>query len=124
MTVPRHSWSRMPLSDPPTLLAIDSDYTLAETKIFAEAWDASGLYQVGRMAGARWREWNGHFRDDVRSFVKGDRGMVPRLASRLTAHGQRDVDQAVDLAGIVVEQLVKVAHAVEHQGVRVLRLDA
>ena len=81
-----------PLSDPPTLLAIDSDYTLAETKIFAEAWDASGLYQVGRMAGARWREWNGHFRDDVRSFVKGDRGMVPRLASRLT--GSPDIYQA------------------------------
>lgn len=81
-----------PLSDPPTLLAIDSDYTLAETKIFAEAWDASGLYQVGRMAGARWREWNGHFRDDVRSFVKGDRGMVSRLASRLT--GSPDIYQA------------------------------
>ena len=76
----------------PTLLAIDSDYTLAETKVFAEAWDASGLYQVGRMAGARWREWNGHFRDDVRSFVKGDRGMVPRLASRLT--GSPDIYQA------------------------------
>jgi isoamylase len=81
-----------PLNDPPTLLAIDSDYNLAETKIFAEAWDAGGLYQVGRMAGARWREWNGHFRDDVRSFVKGDRGMVPRLASRLT--GSPDIYQA------------------------------
>ena len=81
-----------PLNDPPTLLAIDSDYTLAETKIFAEAWDASGLYQVGRMAGARWREWNGHFRDDVRSFIKGDRGMVSRLASRLT--GSPDIYQA------------------------------
>ena len=72
-----------PLNDPPTLLAIDSDYNLADTKIFAEAWDAGGLYQVGRMAGARWREWNGHFRDDVRSFIRGENGMVSRLASRL-----------------------------------------
>ncbi|GAA4500594.1 isoamylase [Pseudaeromonas paramecii] len=72
-----------PLNDPPTLLAIDSDYNLADTKIFAEAWDASGLNQVGRMAGARWREWNGHFRDDVRAFVKGDENMVSRLATRL-----------------------------------------
>lgn len=81
-----------PLNDPPTLLAIDADYNLADTKIFAEAWDAGGLYQVGRTAGARWREWNGHFRDDVRRFVKGDPGMVHLLASRLT--GSPDIYQA------------------------------
>lgn len=81
-----------PQSDPPTLLAIDSDYNLADAKIFAEAWDAAGLYQVGRMAGARWREWNGHFRDDIRAFIKGDAGMVPRLAARLS--GSPDIYHA------------------------------
>ncbi len=81
-----------PQLDPPTLLAIDSDYTLAHCKLFAEAWDAGGLYQVGKMAGLRWREWNGQFRDDIRRLIKGDNGMIPRLASRLI--GSPDIYQA------------------------------
>ena len=39
-------------------------------KIIAEAWDAAGLYQVGSFIGDRFAEWNGHYRDDVRQFVK------------------------------------------------------
>jgi isoamylase len=46
---------------------IDSDPALAGTKLIAEAWDAAGLYQVGSFAGDHWKEWNGQFRDDVRS---------------------------------------------------------
>ncbi len=38
--------------------------------------DAAGLYQVGRFVGDSWKEWNGKFRDDVRSFVKGDKGLL------------------------------------------------
>ena len=71
------------MSDPPTLLTIDGDYALSDTKLFAEAWDAGGLYLVGRMAGDRWREWNGRFRDDVRRFIRGDEGVVSAFASRL-----------------------------------------
>jgi len=73
-----------PLKDPPILWEIESDPVLAGTKIIAEAWDAAGLYQVGSFIGHRWAEWNGRFRDDVRRFVKGDAGMIPRLAARLT----------------------------------------
>lgn len=73
-----------PLQDPPILWEIESDPVLAGTKIIAEAWDAAGLYQVGSFIGHRWAEWNGQFRDDVRRFVKGDAGVVPRLAARLT----------------------------------------
>ena len=40
--------------------------------MIAEAWDAAGLYQVGSFVGDRWREWNGRFRDDVRSFFRGE----------------------------------------------------
>jgi glycogen operon protein len=72
-----------PLAKPPVLWDIDSDPVLAGTKLIAEAWDAAGLYQVGNFAGDHWKEWNGHFRDDVRAFVRGDPQTVPALADRL-----------------------------------------
>ena len=72
-----------PMSDPPTIRTIDNAYSLADAKLFAEAWDAGGLYLVGKMVGDRWREWNGRFRDDVRRFIKGDDGMVSAFATRL-----------------------------------------
>ena len=72
-----------PLMDPPILLDIETDPVLAGTKLIAEAWDAGGLYQVGSFVGDRWVEWNGRFRDDVRSFVKGDRGYAAAVAERI-----------------------------------------
>jgi isoamylase len=72
-----------PMTDPPLLWEIETDPVLAGTKLIAEAWDAGGLYQVGSFVGERWVEWNGRFRDDVRSFVKGDRGTVPALMQRI-----------------------------------------
>jgi isoamylase len=64
------------LPNPPVLWDIDSDPALAGTKLIAEAWDAAGLYQVGTFVGEKWREWNGRFRDDIRSFFRGDDGSV------------------------------------------------
>jgi glycogen operon protein len=72
-----------PVPNPPVILDIESDPVLAGTKMIAEAWDAGGLYQVGSFVGDAWQEWNGRFRDDVRGFVKGDRGTVSKLTSRL-----------------------------------------
>ena len=72
-----------PLQNPPVLWDIESDPVLAGTKLIAEAWDAAGLYQVGGFVGDSWKEWNGRFRDDVRSFLKGDDGTVGRLATRI-----------------------------------------
>jgi glycogen operon protein len=60
---------------------IELDDALADTKIITEAWDASGLYQVGNFPGYRWAEWNGHYRDTIRRFVRGDPGMVGAVAS-------------------------------------------
>ena len=68
---------------PPILWDIDTDPVLAGTKLIAEAWDAAGLYQVGSFVGDSWQEWNGRFRDDVRRFIKGDRGQVRSVAQRL-----------------------------------------
>lgn len=79
------SRSGHPLEDPPILWSIESEPILAGTKIIAEAWDAAGLYQVGSFVGDRFAEWNGPFRDDVRSFVKSDSGTVNRLAARILA---------------------------------------
>ena len=71
--------------DPPLLELIAGDAVLAHTKIIAEAWDAAGLYQVGRFPSwGRWAEWNGKFRDEMRRFVKSDAGFVGALLTRLS----------------------------------------
>ncbi|MEX0977571.1 MAG: glycogen debranching protein GlgX, partial [Pirellulales bacterium] len=78
--------------NPPVVEAIAEDPLLADSKIIAEAWDASGAYQVGSFAQLRWAEWNGHYRDDVRRFWRGDAGMTPSLATRLA--GSSDLYQS------------------------------
>jgi glycogen operon protein len=69
------------------LSIIESDPVLAGSKLIAEAWDAAGLYDVGKFVfQADWfSEWNGPFRDDVRRFIKSDRGAVNNLAARILA---------------------------------------
>ena len=58
--------------NPPLVEVIGEDPMLTDTKIIAEAWDAAGAYQVGSFGEDRWAEWNGHFRDDIRRFWRGD----------------------------------------------------
>lgn len=73
------------LPSPPILERIALDPVLKKTKIIAEAWDAAGLYQVGSFPHwKRWVEWNGRYRDDLRRFIKGEMGLIPTLAQRLT----------------------------------------
>src|SRR6516165_9592096 len=90
------------MPNPPVLWDIESDPVLAGTKLIAEAWDAAGLYHVGSFVGDSWREWNGRFRDDVRSFFRGDDGTVGTLADRLLGspqiyrHKEREADQSVN----------------------------
>jgi glycogen operon protein len=76
------------MTSPPVLWDIDSDPVLAGRKLIAEPWDAAGLYEVGRFIGDSWREWNARFRDDVRSFFRGDQGSVGPLADRLVGSPQ------------------------------------
>jgi len=78
-----------PLQNPPVLWSIESDPKLSCTKIIAEAWDASGLYQLGVFTGDKWAEWNGKYRDDIRKFIKGDDGLTSTIASRIV--GSPDV---------------------------------
>ena len=90
------------LANPPVLWDIESDPLLAGTKMIAEAWDAAGLYQVGGFVGDSWKEWNGRFRDDARSFFRGEDGSVARFADRLLGspeiygHEEREPEQSVN----------------------------
>src|SRR5438270_1433887 len=90
------------MTTPPVLWDIESDPILAGTKLIAEAWDAAGLYQVGSFIGDSWMEWNGRFRDDFRSFFRGECGTVSRIAERLLGspdvygHKQREAEQSVN----------------------------
>jgi len=90
------------LPQPPVLWDIESDPVLAGTKLIAEAWDAAGLYQVGSFTGDAWKEWNGRFRDDVRSFFRGDEGYVVPLSCRILGspdiygHEEREAEQSVN----------------------------
>jgi isoamylase len=76
---------------PPVVALAELADGLGDTKLIAEAWDAAGLYQLGSFPGRRWSEWNGRFRDDVRRFVRGDRGLVSAVATRIA--GSSDLYQ-------------------------------
>lgn len=73
------------LDPAPVVDAMTQDPVLAECKLIAEPWDASGLYQVGSFyrSGAAWSEWNGQYRDSVRRFIKGTDNCVGIFATRL-----------------------------------------
>jgi isoamylase len=94
--------SGQPMRNPPVLWDIESDPTLAGTKMIAEAWDAGGLYQVGSFVEDSWKEWNGRFRDDVRGFFRGDKGSVARVADRLVGspeiygYREREAEESVN----------------------------
>jgi isoamylase len=70
---------------------IHQDPILSCVKLIAEPWDVGhGGYQVGNFP-ILWAEWNGKYRDCIRSYWKGDGGKVPEFASRLT--GSSDLYQ-------------------------------
>ncbi|KDD75452.1 hypothetical protein H632_c678p0 [Helicosporidium sp. ATCC 50920] len=79
-----------PLGSPPLVEALSADAALAGTLFIAEPWDCGGLNQAGAFPhyGGRWMEWNGPFRDAVRSFVKGTSGAAEAFASALAGSPQ------------------------------------
>jgi isoamylase len=113
-----------PMADPPIIWEIETDPVLAGTKLIAEAWDAGGLYQVGSFVGDRWLEWNGRFRDDIRSFLRGEPGMVGHLTQRFVGspdiygHKHRDAQASINFVtchdGFTLEDLV--SYDVKHNG--------
>ncbi len=70
---------------------IHQDPVLSQVKLIAEPWDiGEGGYQVGNFP-VLWSEWNGKYRDGVRSFWRGDNRAIGEIASRLT--GSSDLYQ-------------------------------
>ena len=68
---------------------VQQDPVLSTVKLIAEPWDVGpDGYQLGRFPQG-WSEWNGQYRDSVRRFWRGDEGMVPEVASRLS--GSSDI---------------------------------
>ncbi len=93
-----------PLNNPPLLRSLASDPILANVKLIAEAWDAGGMYQVGRFPAAkRWAEWNGRYRDALRGFLKGDNWEAWPAAWSISGSGDLyggfDPDHAGDHVG-------------------------
>lgn len=71
---------------------IAEDPRLRSAHLTAEPWDLGGAYQVGAFDGARWTEWNGRYRDDVRRYWLSGENAKADFAKRLT--GSPDVYQA------------------------------
>ena len=73
-----------PMNRPPLLESLACDPLLDNVKLIAEAWDAGGVYQVGSFpAAGRWAEWNGRYRDALRSYLKGDLWEAENAAMRI-----------------------------------------
>jgi glycogen operon protein len=84
------------LDDPPIIAAIQSDPLLADVRLIAEAWDMAS-YQLGRtFPGSTWLQWNGRFRDTVRSFVRGDAGLADALRTRIYGSDDLFPDTTID----------------------------
>ena len=71
---------------------IHQDPVISQVKLIAEPWDlGEGGYQVGNFP-VGWAEWNGKYRDTVRSYWRGDEGQLSELGYRLT--GSSDLYEA------------------------------
>lgn len=73
----------------PIAKRIAEDSILRNTKIIAEPWDCGGGYQIGNFPGGRWCEWNDHYRDGIRRFIRGDEYIANEAATRIA--GSNDI---------------------------------
>jgi len=100
--------------------AVRQDPVLSQVKLIAEPWDVGpGGYRVGQYP-AGWAEWNDRYRDTVRRYWRGDEGMLPELAARLTGsadlfeHRRRrpwsSVNYVTSHDGFTLHDVVSYAH--------------
>jgi isoamylase/glycogen operon protein len=71
--------------DPSIVQAMTNDPVIGKALLIAEPWDAAGDIQVGFFAKKDpWKEWNSHYRDTVRRFIKGTDAEAPPFANVLS----------------------------------------
>ncbi|MBA6294601.1 glycogen debranching protein GlgX [Colwellia sp. MB02u-9] len=69
--------------------AVLQDPILNSVKMIAEPWDIGpGGYQLGGFP-SPWSEWNDRYRDTMRRYWRGDKGLLPEFARRI--HGSSDI---------------------------------
>jgi len=76
----------IPLKEPPLFEEIEADPELSDVKLISEPWDCGGLYKLGDFPANKFRTWNGHFRDDIRRFWKGEKSTIWPLKDRLVGN--------------------------------------
>ncbi len=70
--------------EPPIIGQIGAEDKLADIRLIAEPWDASGVFQLGRnFPGMHWMQWNANYRQCIQRFVRGERGLIGELMARL-----------------------------------------
>ncbi len=102
------------------LLACEKDPILSKTKLIAEPWDIGpGGYVLGQFPKG-WTGWNDRFRDDVRSFWRGDDMAHKALAGRLLGsadhfdHSEKSVQSSLNFVtshdGFTLRDVVSYNH--------------
>ena len=76
-------------------------------RLIAEPWDMARYLLGPDFPDQRWMQWNGQFRDDVRGFLRGEPGMVPRMVQRLAGSATRVVNLPARYAAETVNRTVE-----------------
>lgn len=79
----RNNDGSLNLEDPAIISEISTDPDFQGLRLIAEVWDISSFLLGRSFPGTSWHQWNARFRDDVRSFIKGDPGKVGAMMSRI-----------------------------------------
>ncbi len=72
-----------PLENPPIFEDIECEPELIDIKLISEPWDCGGLYKLGDFPSKNTFTWNGHFRDDLRRFWKGDKDTAWEMSDKI-----------------------------------------
>ncbi len=72
-----------PLDNPPIFEDIECEPELIDIKFISEPWDCGGLYKLGDFPSKNTFTWNGHFRDDLRRFWKGDKDSAWNMSDKI-----------------------------------------
>ena len=73
----------IPLDNPPLFEDIQCEPDLVDIKFMSEPWDCGGLYKIEDFPSEKTFTWNGHFRDDLRRFWKGDKDTAWNMSDKV-----------------------------------------